>query len=151
LSPDGNRLYEASLSIVPPKSNRIRVIDLARLEQQLTTAVTVPVVMIERSVPANTGQTQSPQAMAVSPDEKQLYLLVDRIAVGGPVVNSVFEIIDTADFTAIPPAVDVGRGATALALSPDGKSAVVTNMHDNTISIIDTVARAAASPLPVGN
>lgn len=150
ISLDGNRLYETNLSTVTPQSNPIRVIDLARLEQQLTTGVTVSGVMIENSVLANIGQTVSPQAMAVSPDEKQLYLLVDRGVVSSGVANSVVEFIDTADFAAIPPSVEVGPGATALALSPDGKSAVVTNVNDNTVTIIDTVAKVAASTLPVG-
>jgi DNA-binding beta-propeller fold protein YncE/predicted flap endonuclease-1-like 5' DNA nuclease len=133
LSADGRRLYWVSLNI-SGRQNVVRIFDTASLE---TAPSSLPA---PQNVPANAQQLSSPVAVALSPDESLLYLLVDRGAGG----NFVVEFVGTTNFTtANPPSVAVGREATALVVTPDGKRAVVTNMGDNNVSVIDTTTRTA--------
>jgi DNA-binding beta-propeller fold protein YncE len=50
----------------------------------------------------------------------------------------------TAESKAIP----VGSGPDSLAISSDGRYALVANGNDSTVSIVDIVARAAVSTVP---
>lgn len=143
LSADGRRLYLVSLNVATPRSNRIRIVDTAILEQVIEGKATNLSLQV-REVQANATQAQSPLDIALSPDEKLLYLLVDRGA-GNPAVVEIVDI--SGPIVAVPPAplgtVAVGRGPIDLALAPDGKTAVVPNTTDNTVSIIDTATRRA--------
>lgn len=147
LSPDGALLY--ILTLVPPATtlttsngNHLRVIDTARLEQQLTADGIPPIVL-----PAGSGQIESPKALAVSPDGSLLYMLNDRGS-----GNAVVEICDVTTFTLLGLPIPVGGGATALALTPDGTRAIVANV--GSVSVIDTATRtvtpvAVLSPIDV--
>jgi len=47
-------------------------------------------------------------------------------------------------------AVSTGAGAHAIALSPDGTRAWITNQHDDTVSVVDTATREVAATVTVG-
>jgi DNA-binding beta-propeller fold protein YncE len=142
LSADGQRLYVASLSLSPPRRNRIRIVDTAKLEQQLAQNKTVTGVQVVKNVtPTDPLQPESAAAIALSPDEQLLYMLVDRT--GGNSVVEVVELTDAPELSLSTPSIVVGAGATSMALTRDGQEAVVTNMDSGTISIIDTTARSA--------
>lgn len=131
LSADGRLLYWVSLN--NSRQNAVRIIDTARLE-------TAPSdLRVPENVPADIQQFSSPVAVALSPDERRLYMLVDR----GAGANFVVEFVNTANFSVDLPSVVVGHEATALALTQDGRRAVVTNMGDDNVSIIDTTTRTA--------
>ncbi len=140
LSPDGQRLYVVTLHVETVSDNHIRILDTAKMEQQLTDGPPQAGVQTVKIVSAATGQLQSPSALAVSPDGSLLYMVTDRGS-----ANAALEILDTTNFAAASSSpVAVGRGATAIALSPDGTRAVVTNKTDNNISVIDTKTRTAS-------
>jgi YVTN family beta-propeller protein len=45
----------------------------------------------------------------------------------------------------------IGAAASSIAITPDSRLALVTNMKDNTVTVIDIAARKAASQtIPVG-
>jgi DNA-binding beta-propeller fold protein YncE/predicted flap endonuclease-1-like 5' DNA nuclease len=132
LSPDGQRLYVAKLSISTERKNLIWVIDTAKLEQQLANGLPQAGVQTVKVVPTIIQQ-QSPAALAVSPDGSLLYMVTDR-----GTDNGVLEILDATTFAAASPPVAVGHVATSLALTPDGTRAIVTNKQDGNISLIET-------------
>jgi DNA-binding beta-propeller fold protein YncE len=143
LSADGRRLYLVSLNSATPRTNRIRIVDTAILEQaNLSLQV--------REVQADATQTGSPLDIALSPDEKLLYLLVNRGS-ANPAVLQIVDISVPAVLPAPPPlaTVAVGRGPIDLALTPNGKTAVVPNLTDNTVSLIDTASRTTAAVVNV--
>ena len=142
LSADGRRLYLVSLNSATPRSNRIRIVDTAILEQVVEGKAANLSLQI-REVQANAAQARSPQDIALSPDEKLLYLLVDRGA-GNPAALEIVDITGPAPL--LLGTVAVGAGPIDFALTPDGKTAVVPNTTDNTVTIINTVTRRAVVP-----
>jgi len=144
LSADGRRLYVVNLSVATETLNIIRIFDTAILEQVAEGKAANANPQI-RHVHATVGQTLSPRAISLSPDEKLLYLLVDR-GTG----NAAVEIVDlTGPIVTIPPTppalaeVAVGLGPIDMALTPDGKTAVVPNETDNNVSIVNLSAQTA--------
>ncbi len=134
ISPDGARLYVPlrNSSSPPPNENRIRVIDTAKLEQQLITGVTLAGVMEVKPIAAHDDQEDSPKAVAVSPDGSLLYMVTDRD------LETDVLTIDAKTITLIGSPVPVGQEASAIAVTPDGAMAAVTNERDDTLSLIDT-------------
>jgi len=148
LTSDGERLYVATLkpgNNISPPINEIRIIDTAKMEQQLTSGVTTSSVVDQKSVAASSEQAESPIALAVSSDANLLYLLIDRNNRHPDEPSAVVQILDTVNFINSKSPVTVGFGATALALTPDGKRAVVTNKGSDSVSIIDTASATATS------
>ncbi len=47
--------------------------------------------------------------------------------------------------------ITVGKGPDAVAITPDGKHAYVTNYVDGTVSVITTATGAVSAPITVGN
>jgi DNA-binding beta-propeller fold protein YncE len=146
LSGDGRRLYIVTLSVATVKLNRIRIFDTTILEQVAEGKIANPTPQ-GRDAQANGAQLQSPLAIVLSPDEKLLYLLVDRGAANPAVV----EIVDisgpvVSNPLGSPPlgAVAVGRGPIDMAVTPDGKTVVVPNETDGNVSIINTSTRTAS-------
>src|SRR6266542_1170140 len=153
LSPDGRSLYVANLRTITTKFNHIRVIDTAKLEQQLTTGVVQTDVKVLHVLPVPflppaSLQSQAPRALAVSPDGASLYLVIDLGTSSGGLVMRV----NTNTF-AIEGEITVGIGPSAIALTPNGKLAVVTNTISNDVSIINTatgaVVRVSVDPSPI--
>ena len=143
LSVDGRRLYVVSLSPATSRLNVIRIVDTAILEQ-IAEGKATNLLPQQRDVQASLAQLQSPLDIALSPDEKLLYLLVDR-----GTSPAALEIVDLSGpnitGSAAPAPLDVvavGRGPIDMALTPDGKTAVVPNVGDN-VSIINTSTKTA--------
>lgn len=145
LSADGRRLYVVNRNFSTFTTNRIRIVDTVNLEQVAEGKAASLSVQL-RDVQAFAFQDQSPLAIALSPDEKLLYLLIDR----GSANVAVLGIFDMTGPVVVPPPVQpsagevaLGNGAIDLALTPDGKTAVVPNLLDNNVSIINTSTRTA--------
>lgn len=139
ISPDGRVLYIANLRPIntglnPTKSNRIRVIDTAKLEQQLTTGVAQTGTQTLHDISAGQTQTLSPRALALSPDGSVLFLV---IALGAG-ANGVVTRINTNTFAIQGQDIPVGINPSAIGLTPNGKVAVVTSEGSNVVSMIDT-------------
>jgi YVTN family beta-propeller protein len=144
ISPDGTRLFVPLLRRVAFNENRIRVIDTAKLEQQLSTGVPVTGVMEKKSVAAHDDQERSPMSVAVSPDGRLLYMVTDLD------LNTEVRRVDTNTLTLFGSPIPVGQEASSIAMTPDGAQAVVTNTRDDTISIINT-QNSAVTTVPVGD
>lgn len=151
VSPDGARLYVASLNS-STSQNGIRVIDTAKLEQQLTSGLSVAGLLNLKNVPAVSAQQGSPIAIAVSPDGSLLYMVILQM----PSTNGVVQIIDTTTFAAPGPDIAAGSLPKAIALTPDGERAIVVNGGAGNVSVIETATRTSAtisvgpSPVDVG-
>lgn len=147
LSPDGARLYLATVNQITSPETLIRVVDTAILEQQVTSGAPPPAPLpVKQTIPRVPGQTNAtPIALAVSPGGEFLYVLLG----GSP--NSIVKILDTTTFELLPRDLSAGPGvvANALALTLDGKVAVVINGDDDTASVIDT-ANGSSRPIRVG-
>src|SRR5215212_4370069 len=148
ISPDGTRLFVPLLLRITGDQNVfqnvIRVINVAKLEQQLLTGVPVPDVMEKKSVAADGDQERSPMSVALSPDGRLLYMVTDR-----DLKTDVLRV-DTNTITLFGLPIPVGQEASSIAITPDGSQAVVTNQGDDTITIINT-QNASITPVPVGD
>ena len=155
ISADGQLLYTATLRRVgdngaPAQFNRIRVIETAKLEQQLTTGVATG-AMKKHDVSTDSVQPHPAAALALSPDGTALYLLIDFDTVRP---NGVVKQINTNTFAVRGQDVQVGQRPGAIAVSPNGQVGVVTNTVSNNVSILDTAAGSVMTvpvdPSPVG-
>jgi len=134
ISPDGVHLIVPLLntSSPSPNENRVRVIDTAKLDQQLITGLSLTGVMEVKSVAAHNEQERSPMAMAMSRDGSLLYMVTDRDH------ETDVLTIDAKTITLIGSTIPVGQEASAIAVTPDGAIVAVTNTGDDTLSLIDT-------------
>jgi YVTN family beta-propeller protein len=120
--------------------------------------------------------TTSPFGIAISPDGKNAYVVIDVaffVSVlfgtsGGPIVvgsspfgvafapdskhayvtNGGVSVIDTATGTVVA-TVPVGSGQRGVAVTPDGTKVYVANSAGGTVSVIDTATNTVAATVPV--
>jgi YVTN family beta-propeller protein len=86
----------------------------------------------------------SPAGMAVSPDGTRLYVSNDAV---GPVTGSV-SVINVATLAVID-TIPVGHLPRAIAFTPDGSVAYVTNRQDGTVTPIETRSDTTGNPIAV--
>jgi|GEM_PF-2454587 len=143
-SPDGAWLYLITSTVTGGAVAAIRAIETAKLEQVVTRgqpplqgleALSLLKVNLNLTTPAESGP------LAVAPDGSRLYVVIDH----GPGNNGEVRIFDTATLQQVPGAIPVGKNPSAIALTPDGRWAVITNRGDNTVSLIET-----ATKTPIG-
>lgn len=151
ISPDGRFLYIATLRTVvsggtTTKFNRIRVINTPRLEQQLTSGGVQTGAQTTHDVSTDLSQTQSPPAVAMSPDGTVLYLVIDR-GTGG---NGGVTRVDTKTFSVKGANLQVGPEPNSIAVARNGKRVLVTNAGTtNAVNVIDpTTDTVVPVPLP---
>lgn len=144
VSPDGARLY-AALRHLPVTAGfsttfDIASVDAVRLEQALTHGLREGLGGgdANRSVK---GIPSESVVLAVSPDGGRLY----ATTVEQKTRRSDLRILDAHTLQFPGESIPLGREATAIALSADGKRAVVVNAGDNTLTVIDTVTRTAVA------
>jgi YVTN family beta-propeller protein len=131
-TPDGTRAYVTNAG-----DNTVSVIDTAKN----TVVVTIPGV----------GE---PQSIAITPDGKHGYVT--------NVFDNTVSVIDTAK-NAVVAKIPVGDEPSGIAITPDGNHsperddrsrrplAYVTNVRDNTVSVIDTASNTVTATIPVGD
>lgn len=137
LSSDGRTLYAM-------ESDAIWAISTEELEQSALSGESTLQNAILAEISLQQGDTHT--AMAVSPDGRQLYVaLTEFNSIDGKV-----RIYDVAHPSSTPDTIPVTRDPQALALTPDGKLAVVTHGTENKISIIDTESKTVAREVAVG-
>lgn len=148
LSPDGGRLYvaeSAALAGTATAVSRILAIDTALLEQVIRGQLTLDQT-IAATIPLEQGQ--EPTALAVSPEGSHLYITIVK---DDATKSEEVRIFDATTLQPTGEAIPVGREPSAIALSADGKVAVVANKGSDNISVIDTVRRTLAGlPIAVG-
>ena len=151
-SPDGNRLYLAAYHSSTVFKGWIYLIDTHKLEQViLKDNPTLSDVQI--GDPAELGENRQPTDLALSPEGSILYVTVGQQPATGEAVGEV-QVLDTMTLPPVltVPAVSVGKDPRAIALTPDGKWAVVVNAGDDNVSIIDTARKTVVgSSIPVGD
>jgi YVTN family beta-propeller protein len=131
-TPDGTRAYVTNAG-----DNTVSVIDTAKN----TVMATIPVV----------GE---PQSIAITPDGKHGYIT--------NVFDNTVSVIDTAKNTVVAK-IPVGDEPSGIAITPDANHspehdngsrrplAYVTNVLDNTVSVIDTASNTVVDTIPVGD
>ncbi|MCZ7627065.1 MAG: YncE family protein [Candidatus Methylomirabilis sp.] len=151
VSPDGGRLYVTEYYYITGYNEGfIRAIDTLKLEQAVIKGAPkledVTTVAIGNPIPL--GQQQEPTALAVAPDGDRLYVTIVKHGAGE---SGEVRIFETATLQQLGAAIPAGQEPRAIALTPDGKWAVVANKGSNNVSIIDTVrGTAVGSAIPVG-
>lgn len=145
LSPDGGRLYVAEY--FPASSNlagSILTIDTTKLEKTvIKSAPKLDDVIV--GTPPDIENLQ-PMALAVSPDGTRMYVVANHNKNQGEV-----RIFDTDTLRQFGDPIVVGIKPSAIALTSDGKWAMVANEGSNSISIIDTARGVVVgSNIPLG-
>lgn len=132
VSSDGKRLYVTEYYYRGGfDGGSIRVIDTQKLEQAVLKGVPqLDEVTIGK--PISLSQ-QKPTALAVSPDGRQLYVTVSQ----DQKAKGLIRLFETATFEEIVSPLEVGQEPSAIAVTLDGKWAVVANKGENTASLID--------------
>lgn len=97
------------------------------------------------SLPA---ESQGPVQLYPSPDSKSVWVCDQGILSGRPASNRLYRVdVETAQVTGT---VEVGRGAHGVVLSDDGALAYVTNLSDDTVSVVDTAKMSKVATVAVG-
>jgi YVTN family beta-propeller protein len=120
-SPDGHRLYVSN-----NQGASVTVVDT----RIATPIATIPVAAL-------------PQYVTVSPDGSTTYV---THASRTPTTNSTVTVIDNATNKVVDE-VEVGSGASGLAVSADGRELFVSNLQDGTVSVVDTASRSVQDTL----
>jgi len=165
----GGRLYVAnmegrSLSVVDPAGGAVREVPVGGVAVQTACALdgryvfaslydTREVVRLEVATGALTrialpAGAQGPVQLYPAADGR-LLVCDQGLLLGRSASNKVFEIdVRTATVTAT---IEVGRGAHGVVLSEDGRTAFVTNIADDTVSVVDVAARRTVATVSVGD
>jgi YVTN family beta-propeller protein len=133
MSPDGKTAYVSSPFSNPGGEGYVIPIDTA------TNTAGTPI--------QTTGH--GPTGLAITPDGKTLY--VTNFATydadfGLVSYSNTVTPIDTATATAGPP-ITVGTGPVAVAITPDGRTAYVTNIQSGDVTPIDIATNTAGGPI----
>ncbi len=146
ISPDGQVLYLSQLSqgFPTPIPNSIHAYDTAKLERVISGALASLDLALNDTI--RLTSELEPTALAVSPNRGELYAAVPKNDATGVAIDGELHIIDTATFTSIGSPITLGRLPSAIALTPNGETALVTNEGSNNLSIIDVTRRVVAGP-----
>ena len=133
ISPDGTTAYVTNAGAAGTLGNTITPIDLA-------TDKTLP--------PITVGP--GPEGIAITPDGKHAYVADAGAFVPGQIgsIGSTVTPVDLATGKALP-AIRVGNAPTAIAITPDGSTALVANTNSGSVSPIDLANDKAGSPIAV--
>ena len=92
---------------------------------------------------------QGPVQLYPAPDSKRVYVCDQGTLMDRPASNRLYEIdVAKAEVTAT---ITVGQGAHGVVVSEDARRAYVTNLLDDTVSVVDTAERAEVAVIPVGH
>lgn len=156
VSPDGARLYAAVTSIpidvISAGAPRHTVVGVGaqQVEQFVAQGGGHPEGVIEslKTLPLATA----PVALAVSPDGSRLYVTTfERNVSSRSGGQGELHILDALTLQPPGDVIIVGNEPEGIALSADGKRAVVLNSGDNTLSVINTTTRATVATLDIGH
>ena len=142
-----------SVSKVPMGGIAVQTAVLPVLDAVFTTVYDLKMVV---RYDLNTGDTtqihlpfgsQGPIQLYPSPDNSKVYVCDQGIVNGNPVNNKLY-VIETASNT-VTNTVTVGNGAHGVVTSIDGSQIFVTNLSDQTVSIIDAATLEVKNTIAV--
>lgn len=124
-TPDGRRAYVALRD-----ENSVAVIDTAQRKQIGTVAV-----------------GRNPIQVFATPDGRFIY-----VANQGTETNpdNTVSVIETTNNNSVVATIETGKGAHGVVVSDDGRRAFITNIEDDTVSVIDTATQKVINNLKVG-
>jgi DNA-binding beta-propeller fold protein YncE len=145
LSPDGGHLYIVQIYADVSSSNSIsvrralHVLDTTRLLEAVAGGRPLPGEA--RVITADLDIADRVTGLALAPDERLAYLIVDKKEARGEL-----HILETANLNLGGEVLEVGRAPSAIALTPDGKQAVIANSGDRCICLVATPNAARRLP-----
>jgi DNA-binding beta-propeller fold protein YncE len=156
LSPEGGRLYVIqSFKITNAGIGcQLYVLDTDKLLKAVSASQ--PNLEEARIVAEEIEFPAAPTALAIAPDESRLYVTVPGRASGGAgnratgvgvgEARGELHVIETANLRGRAQVIRVGHLPEAIALTPDGKQALVADSADNTVSFITTATGSRSAP-----
>ncbi len=94
------------------------------------------------------GDSQGPLQVYPSPDNSKVYVCDQGNVVGNSGSNKLYIINTTTNL--VESTVIVGNGAHGVTTSLDGTKIFVTNLTDNTVSVVDAITLNVIQTIPVG-
>jgi YVTN family beta-propeller protein len=127
-SPEGGRLY--FITSGGDAGTRLRAVDIVKWEELISSnqSVSLNNVTLDDLTANISGATD----LAVAPDGRSVYVVIDN----GSSNNGSVEVFDATTFASS--SVAVGQRPIAIAITPDGKRALVANNDSKSVSLIDT-------------
>ncbi|MEW5847943.1 MAG: YncE family protein [Myxococcota bacterium] len=92
--------------------------------------------------------SQGPIQLYPTPDSTRLYVCDQGLLLDRPASNRLYEV--NVEEATVAATIEVGSGAHGVVVSDDGTKAYVTNIHDNSVSVVDTQSRSVVRTIPVG-
>jgi YVTN family beta-propeller protein len=93
-----------------------------------------------------------PDSLAITPDGKTVYVVADVFpgsSAPGPVPGYVTPVMTATDTAGTP--IQVGDDPDGIAITPDGKTAYVSNSSSGSVTPIATATNTAGTPIPAGS
>jgi YVTN family beta-propeller protein len=142
---DDARVRESGATPVrAPARRRRRLHGRAVMAALVVIEVLLAIILVSRRPPTLTtigvARVAQPVAMAVSPDDRHVYIA----GVGGAV-----SVMDAAT-GAVTGTIPTRYGVSGLAIGPDGAHLYATDGASDTVSVIDAAANAVTATIPVG-
>ncbi len=94
------------------------------------------------------AESQGPVQLYPSPDGKTLWVCDQGLLLGRPASNRLYAL--DVEAAKVIGTVSVGQGAHGVVLSDDGGLAYVTNLADNSVSVVDTAKMETVTTIAVG-
>lgn len=94
------------------------------------------------------AESQGPVQLYPSPDGKTLWVCDQGLLLGRPASNRLYAL--DVEAAKVVGTVSVGQGAHGVVLSDDGALAYVTNLSDNSVSVVDTAKMETVATIAVG-
>lgn len=142
VSPDGSRLFVATKLSDTPQSPGITWLDAAQLELAVTG---INPGLAERKDVAVDAPSARVTDLATSPDGSRLYAPIDF----GEFANGEVRAYDANTLAQIGPSIVVGGNPRAIALTPDGKHALVIKQAGDSVEMIDTATGTVITHIPL--
>ncbi|MBK7583265.1 MAG: hypothetical protein IPI67_24110 [Myxococcales bacterium] len=94
------------------------------------------------------AEAQGPVQLYPSPDSKTVWVCDQGLLLGRPASNRLYAV--DVDAAKVVGTIQVGQGAHGIVLSDDGGLAYVTNVSDDSVSVVDTAKMEAVATIAVG-
>jgi YVTN family beta-propeller protein/autotransporter-associated beta strand protein len=142
VTPNGKFAYVATNFLFPPTAVPTR--------GSVSVINTTTNMVVVDSIPVGTPQSGA-SGIAITPDGKFAYVVTNLLSDFGPLGTGTVSVINTTTNTVVGLPIPVGKRASGIAITPDGKFAYVTNTDSNTVSVINTATNLVLGSIPVGS
>jgi YVTN family beta-propeller protein len=128
ISPEGRQLFVV-------EAHAVLVVGTTDLEQSVITRKATLGSKLRGELVFPLSQRVS--ALSVAPDGRRLYVALRNLGPDSEKLEGEIRIHDAVTLAQIGDGIRVGRNPSVIALTPDGKRALVVNRDSNTVSILD--------------